>query len=532
MQQEYDYIIAGAGSAGCVLAERLSRCGNYQVLLLEAGGKDSNPMIHIPLAAAALQETAVDWGYVTQPEPELNNRRIKWPRGKVLGGSSSINGMLYIRGQAADYDNWAAQGNTGWSYQDLLPYFKQHEHNVAGANNYHGQGGPLWVDAIAGQFDMAEQFVEAGQQVGLPHNTDFNSEQQEGVGYYSVNIKNGVRQSSVSSHLKPALKRTNLKVVTNALVEKVVIENNRARGVEASIKGTPQSFTATREVLLSGGAINSPQLLQLSGIGDKAHLSEVGVTLVHHLPGVGQNLQDHLTVNICFNIQDSTTYHDEMKPLKFLKHIVEYAFKRTGLLSFPSAQVGAFFKTDDSQPSPNAQIHFAPAAAEYDKNGKLVPKPGCTATVCNLRPNSRGSVKIVSASADDKPQITANYLQDTVDQQVMLDAVKKTRSIFQADVLKPYGGYEMTPGKGVKSDAEIMEYIRKDAVSVYHPVGSCKMGSDEWAVVDSELKVHGIDGLRVADASIMPQIISGNTHAACVVIAEKCADSVLGLVAR
>ena len=527
METLYDYIIIGAGSSGCVLAERLSRESSHRVLLLEAGGRDWNPMIHIPLGATTLQHTKLDWCYETEPEPQLNNRPIKWPRGKVLGGSSCLHGMIYIRGQKEDFDDWADAGNEGWSYEDLLPYFRRHEHNTSGENRYHGVGGPLWVDEVAGQFDMAEQFVKAGEEVGIPFNPDFNGEQQEGIGYFPVNIKNGIRQSSAASHLKPSRKRPNLTIETHALATRVLIDKGRAVGVAYQQNGEHKEARCGGEVVLSGGAINSPQLLELSGIGDEALLQRHGIEVNKHLPGVGENLQDHLTINVCYNVNTHSTYYDEMKPWRFIRHIFSYLFKRRGMLALPAAQVGAFFKTDDALDRPNAQIHFAPAAARYNDKGAMVPQPGSTATVCYLRPSSRGSVHIQSNRHDDHPAIRANYLATEEDRQVTIAAVKKTRSIFKAQCLQAFDGHEMTPGDDVQSDEQILEYVRKDAVSVYHPTSSCKMGTDEMAVVDPALKVHGISGLRVADASIMPTIVSGNTHATCVVIADKCADMIL-----
>ena len=525
----YDYIIIGGGSAGCVLAQRLSREASHRVLLLEAGGRDRNPMIHIPLGATTLQGSKADWCYETEPEPELNNRRIKWPRGKVLGGSSCLHGMIYIRGQKEDFDSWAEAGNEGWSYKELLPYFRRHEHNTNGENRYHGVGGPLWVDKVAGQFDMAGQFVKAGEEVGIPYNPDFNGEQQEGIGYFQVNIKNGIRQSSAASHLNPSRKRPNLTIETHALATRVLIEEGAAACVAYQRKGErlEQEARCSGEVVLSGGSINSPQLLELSGIGDEALLQRHGIEVKKHLPGVGENLQDHLTINVCYYIKNHSTYYDEMKPWRFIRHIFWYLFKRRGMLALPAAQVGAFFRTDGTLNRPNAQIHFAPAAARYNDKGAMVPQPGSTATVCYLRPSSRGSVHIQSKRYDEYPAIRANYLATQEDRQVTIAAVKRTRAIFKAQCLQAYGGHEMTPGPEVHSDEEILEYVRKDAVSVYHPTSTCKMGTDALSVVDPALKVHGIDGLRVADASIMPTIVSGNTHAACVVIADKCADMIL-----
>lgn len=528
MNKNYDYIVVGAGSAGCALAEALSRDPSNSVLLIEAGGKDNNPMIHIPLGAAALQKhKRIDWNYQTEPEAQLNNRRINWPRGRVLGGSSAINGMLYIRGQKEDYDKWAAMGNTGWSYEDLLPYFKLAERNVRGEDTYHGSKGPMWVDEVKGAFTMSDQFIQAGIEIGIPHNPDFNGPQQEGIGLYQTNIKNGVRQSSARAFIKPNLKRPNLRVLTNALTTSVKLENKRVTGINLLHKGIEKTVGCKQEVILCGGAINSPQLLELSGIGNPELLKPLGITVKHELPGVGENLQDHLTINICQGINAVSTYFDEMKPLRFIRHILRYFMKRRGLLASPSAQVGAFFKTSPEVATPDAQIHFAPAAARYNDRGQMIPAPGTTATVCYLRPSSRGSVHIQSSDPLKAPSIKANYLDTEEDRQRSILAVKKTRQIFTASILDKNRGPELAPGAEVQTDEEILEYIRKDAVSVYHPGCSCKMGSGPDAVVDQRLRVHGIKGLRIADASIMPTMISGNTHAICVAIAQKCADMVL-----
>mgnify|MGYP005989035049 CR=1 FL=1 len=527
MTASYDYIIVGAGSSGCVLAERLSRNPGTSVLLLEAGCRDLSPMIHIPLGATALQGSKVDWCYETEPEPELNCRRIAWPRGKVLGGSSCLNGMIYIRGQREDYDAWAAAGNTGWSYGELLPYFRRHENNSRGSDDYHGVNGPLWVGEVADHLAITGQFVKAGEETGLPFNPDFNGECQEGIGYYQVTIRNGIRQSSAVSHLKLARKRANLTIQTHALASRILLEGGRAIGVAYEQRGERREALCTGEVVLSAGAINSPQLLELSGIGDTDLLQQRGIGVRHHLPGVGENLQDHLTINVCYNLSNQESYYEEMKPWRFTRHIARYLFRRRGLLSFPSAQVGAFFKTSSTLKRPDAQIHFAPAAARYNDKGVMVPEPGFTATVCYLRPTSRGSVHVRSPRPDDPPEIRANYLATAGDREASIAAVKTTREIFRASCLQSYGGHEMIPGNAVETDDDILAFIRNSAVSVYHPVGTCKMGNDPLAVVDARLKVRGVLGLRVADASILPTIISGNTHAVCVVIADKCADMVL-----
>ena len=534
-ENTYDYIIVGAGSAGCALAYRLSRESSRRVLLLEAGGKDSFPAIHIPLGFAFMMKNPrVNWCYDTEPETELHNRRIACPRGKVLGGTSCINGMVYIRGQKEDYDGWAKLGNQGWSYEEVLPYFKRSEHKAEGANAFHGQGGPLWVEEVNldDKLELADMFVQAAVQSGLPFNEDFNGDSQEGAGDYQRNIRNGKRQSTARTFLQACQQRPNLTVVTGALADKILIENQRATGVQYTLKGKKGSSSvhqahARGEVILSGGVINSPQLLELSGIGQSDHLQQLGIDVVKDLPGVGENLQDHLTINIQQGIDGVTTFHEETRPLAMLGNLFKYFTKGKGLLAHPASQVGVFFRTDDKEATPNAQVHFAPAASEPDKKGNLKPRPGTTATVCNLRPQSRGSVHVRSADASEQPFIRFNYLSTERDRQVMVQAVRKVREIFRAPALAEKLTSEFRPGDSVQSDEEILSFVRAESESVYHPVGTCKMGSDDMAVVDDRLRVHGIAALRVADASIMPTITSGNTHAPSVMIAERCADMLL-----
>ena len=531
----YDYIIVGAGSAGCALAYRLSREASRRVLLLEAGGKDSFPMIHIPLGFAFMMKNPrVNWCYETQPETELHNRRVAWPRGKVIGGTSCINGMVYIRGQRQDYDGWADQGNDGWSYDDVLPYFKRSEHKAEGPDAYHGWGGPLWVEGVNNdeKLELADMFVQAAVQTGLPFNEDFNGADQEGAGDYQRNIRRGRRQSSARTFLAACRQRPNLTVVTGALAERVLLEEGRAVGVQYQVengKAGPRTEQALcrGEVILCGGTVNSPQLLELSGIGARDRLEELGIAVAADLPGVGENLQDHLTINIQQGIDGLTTFYDETRPLAMAGNLLRYFIRGKGLLAHPAAQVGVFFRTADGQATPNAQIHFAPAASEPDAKGNLKPRPGTTATVCNLHPESRGSIHICSTRATDYPLIHANYLATERDRRVMIDALRRVRAIFRAPALLPHLGKEFAPGEAVESDEALLSYIRAEAESVYHPVGTCKMGNDPLAVVDARLRVHGIAGLRVADASIMPTITSGNTHAPAVMIAEKCADMVL-----
>ncbi|MCL4106642.1 UNVERIFIED_CONTAM: hypothetical protein GTU68_009776 [Idotea baltica] len=480
-----------------------------------------------------MKDTKHNWCYQTEPEVGMHNRKMSWPRGRVLGGTSSINGMVYIRGQKEDYDHWEAQGNKGWSYDDLLPYFKRSEHKAEGASTYHGYGGPLWVENVKNEdkLELADLFLEAAVQAGIPYNEDFNGASQEGAGFYQHNIKNGVRQSTARTYLKLCENRPNLTIVTGALSRKIIIDDGTAVGVEYSeTKGkttTVKQAYARQEVILCAGVINSPQLLELSGIGDKDRLEALDIELQKDLPGVGENLQDHLTINVLQGLHGVTTFYEETRPHMLVKNIFKYLFGKRGLLTHPAAQVGLFFRTSEEQSRPMAQVHFAPAASEADSKGNLKTAPGTTATVCQLRPESRGSVHINSTDPEKHPNIKANYLATESDKNTMIAALRKVRDVFDAPALDRYRGEEFKPGRGSQSDEDLLAYIRAEAESVYHPVGTCKMGKDKTSVVNDRLQVKGIKSLRVADASIMPTIISGNTNATAIVIAEKCADMVL-----
>lgn len=528
VDEVFDYIVVGAGSAGCALAYRLAANSDCSVLLLEAGSPARNLMLHIPLGFAfLLKPHKNNWNYRTQAEPHLNQRRIDLPRGKVLGGCSAINGMVYVRGQAADYDRWAELGNAGWSYQDVLPYFKRSEDCENGANTYHGSGGPLWVGNVKNEFPICDDFIKAAQQAGYSHNQDINAATQEGVGYFPHNIKNGKRFSSACAFLGAGKKLKNLTVMTNANSTKILIENKKAVGVECLVNGKLTTFNANKEIILCGGAINSPKLLELSGIGRRDILEQANIPLLHELSGVGENLQDHWNVYIKRSAENGATYFTESKPLKMIGNLFRYIFSKQGFLSNPAALVAVFYKSTDDVDRADAQIHFAPAASNVDAKGNMIPIEGITIASCGLRPSSRGFTHITSSNNELPPAIHINYLQTEHDQQVAIAAFKKSRAILACDAMQPYGGNELEPGNAVQSDAQILEYICNTGEPVHHLAGSCKMGNDDMAVVDEQLRVHGIQNLRVADASIMPEIVSGNTHAACVMIGEKAADFLL-----
>ncbi len=526
--QEYDYIVVGAGSSGCVMANRLSEDPNTRVLLLEAGGKDSNPWIHIPVGYfKTMHNPKTDWCFVTESDPGINNRQLQWPRGKVLGGSSSLNGLLYIRGQAEDYDNWEALGNRGWSYKDVLPYFKKSESNERGASEYHGGDGPLSVSNIRVKRKLCDLFIDAAEQVGIPRNDDFNGKNQEGAGYFQLTIKQtGVRCSTAVAFLKPIRDRQNLEVVTKALVHRVNFSGNRATGITWSVNGVEQTASCRKEVVLSAGAIGSPHLLMLSGVGHQDELKKHGITPVKHLPGVGKNLQDHLQIRTIYKVNKPITLNDQLgNPLKKAMMGVEYAMFRTGPLTMAASQVAIFTKTDSQMERPDIQYHLQPLSADKPADGTH-PFSAFTASVCQLRPTSTGTIELKSANPNDYPAINPNYLATEEDRKTAIESIKLTRRIVDAPALKPLIAEEHEPGIQHQTDEELLEYARNRATTIYHPTGTCKMGSDEMAVVDDRLRVHGVEGLRVVDCSIMPVIVSGNTNAPAIMIAEKASDMI------
>jgi choline dehydrogenase len=530
----WDYIIIGAGSAGCVLANRLSEDPKTRVLLLEAGGKDTSLLIRMPAGVGGLisQKCDQNWGFWTEPEPHLDNRKLWWPRGKGWGGSSSINGMIYIRGHARDYDQWRQMGLTGWGYADVLPYFKRAESLEGGGDDYHGADGPLHISKASSPSPIYRQFIAAGAQAGHKLTTDFNGEQQEGFGPYQMTIRDGRRWSAANAYLHPALKRPNLKAEIGARTSRIVIENGRATGVEYIQDGETRRAHAAGEVLLCAGAVQSPHILQLSGIGEAAALKSAGVTPVHDLPGVGANLQDHLDVILSWETPGVKTAYSANKGLSRLATGLNYMLFGQGFGRQNFLEAGAFLKSRPDLDRPDLQLHCVLAIMkDHGKQGGQA--DGFSVHVCQLRPESRGSVGLRSADPMDDPAIFPNYLAAEEDRRALREGVKIVRAVAAQPALTKLHTGECAPGAAVSTDAEIDAWIRREAETIYHPVGTCKMGAaeDPSSVVDGELKVRGLAGLRVIDASVMPTLVGGNTNAPTIMIAEKAADMILGRAA-
>lgn len=527
----YDYVIVGAGSAGCVLANRLTANGRYTVCLLEAGPKDSYPWIHVPIGyAKTMQHDQYNWRFYTEPEPELANRKIYQPRGRTLGGSSSINGLIYIRGQQRDYDEWASLGNKGWSWEDCLPYFRKLETNDLGGSRTRGDAGPMHATSVPAGNELVDAFIAASQQVGVRRVDDFNTGDQEGVGYFQLTTRKGLRCSTAVSYLKPAMHRSNLHVETEAQAAQLLFAGKRAIGVKYRQSGQFREVHARREVLLCAGAIQSPQLLQLSGVGPRGLLQQFGIQPVHFLEGVGENLQDHLQVRLMYEVSKPITTNDLMRsPWGKTKMGLQWLLSRSGPLAVGINMGGMFCRAlPEENLTPDIQFHFANLSADSTA-GTVHDFPGCTYSICQLRPESRGHVRINSLDPFEAPSIVANYLSTDTDRRTTIAGVNFARRVAAAGAMAPYMKREYRPGPDVVTDDEILQFCREYATTIFHPCGTVKMGlaDDARAVVNNRLEVHGLTGLRVVDCSIMPTLTSGNTNIPTVMIAEKAADIIL-----
>ena len=523
----FDYIIVGAGSAGCVLANRLSANPDIRVCLLEAGGSNRSPLLHVPAGwAATFGNSKFDWGFQTEPEPELNNRQVLWPRGKALGGSSAINGMIYVRGVPLDFAAWEQAGAKGWSWEEVLPYYKKAEKQQIHVDDMHGTDGPLHVQDVRDKRPMDDVFIHAMNQAGIPSNPDFNGVDQAGCGYYQFTQNNGRRWSTASAYLNPVRSRTNLTIVTHAHAQRVLFESKRACGVEIRRRGKNETIHGAH-IILSGGAIASPQLLEVSGVGDGERLRDLGIDVVHHAPDVGEHLQDHLLCKVVYGTEPERSINREVQGLNLVPAALKWFFLRQGPLTTGSAPVGAFCSTRAGLEAPDVQIHFASGGTLYNNAGKIqaMKEPAITAVVNQSRPESRGSIHIKSANIADAPAISANYLSSPLDQDTLLKGMRILLDVFQQSDLRPYLKQRLSPSENVdvNNDDDLMAYIRNEASTVYHPTSTCSIGK----VVDPNLRVMGLEGLSVIDASVMPYVVSGNTNAATIMLAEKGADLLL-----
>ena len=526
MVEEFDYIVVGAGSAGCVLAGRLSEDPLVRVLLLEAGPPDKSLWIHLPIGyGKTMWSPAYNWRFETDPDPNMNGRRIYWPRGKTLGGSSSINGLIYIRGQREDYEHWAALGNPGWGYDDLLPYFIKSESNQRGSNAFHGAAGPLRVSDIGTKHELIEAFIAGAGQVGVPRTDDFNGESQTGAGYYQLTTYKGWRCSTAKAYLSPARHRSNLRIETNAFAAGLVFEGSRAVGVRYRQGGEIKTVRCRAEVLLSAGSIQSPQLLQLSGIGPRPLLDKLGIRVVHDLPGVGENLQDHLQVRLSYQCTRPITTNDQLNSWAGQAKLgLQWLLFRSGPLAIGINQGGCFMRAlPEEAKTPDIQFHVATLSADM-AGGKVHPYSGFTMSICQLRPESRGHIRIRSLDPFEPPEIQPNYLATDLDRRTTVAGMKAARAIAASGAMRPYVLREVKPGPAATSDDDLLEFCRNNGATIFHPTGTCRMGSDALAVVDARLRVRGVTGLRVIDCSVMPTLVSGNTNAPAVMIAEKAVD--------
>ncbi|MDC0854029.1 GMC family oxidoreductase N-terminal domain-containing protein [Candidatus Pelagibacter sp.] len=531
----FDFIIIGAGSAGCVLANRLSDNPKNKVLLLEAGGKDSYPWIHIPVGYyKTMHNPKVDWCFKTEKDETMNNRSIRYPRGKTLGGSSSINGLIWIRGQSNDYNNWRQQGNTGWGWDDVLPYFLKSENNEMGKSEFHNNSGPITVSNKRINLKMLEEFQNAAEEIGIPRTNDFNTGDNFGVGYFQFTTSYKkllkLRCSAAKGYLNPVKNRANLKIIVNAHVEKINFQGKKAVGVNYYVGHKINSVTANKEVILSAGSIGSPHILQVSGIGDKEKLKKHGINIVNELGGVGKNLQDHLMFRPVYKVKNLKSLNKKINSL-FGNLLIglEYIFKQSGPMTMGASQVCGFLKSDSSRATPNLQFHVQPISTDILGATKMHDFEGITPTIANVRPTSRGEINITSKDSRDNPKIKMNYLSTHDDRDVAAKALKIVRKIMlNTETFKKYEPEEYRPGANIVDDEELVKAASEHSQTIFHPVGTCKMGNDENSVVNDKLHVHGIKNLRVVDASIMPNITSGNTNAPTIMIAEKASDMILG----